>query len=406
MKDADNISRPCRVLHILGGTALGGAESRIMDLYRHIDRDKVQFDFLVHMDPIAYGRAVSEGINPEQYRKPQFYDDEITKLGGKIYAVPRFNGKNLISYRRACRRFFREHNDYTVAEGHMTSTASIYLPIAKKAGVMVTAAHARSAGTDKGIKGTATRFLRKSLYRKADLLFTCSRIAGAAAFGQHPMYYVPNAIDTERFRFDSDIADITRNRLGLSDRKIIGHVGRFHFAKNHEYLLEVFSCIHKKDEKTVLLLLGEGPLMDMMKEKVKQLGISDSVIFAGNIADPAPYYMAMDCFVFPSHFEGLPGTVVEALCSGLPCLISDTIADEVVCTPYIRAMSIEHDPKEWADEVTGTLLSGDYRKTRIENAQKAQGLMRAAGFDADALATTMQHFYMTGDAGQLKRLEV
>ena len=395
---------PCRVLHVLGGTALGGAESRIMDLYRHIDREKVQFDFLVHMDPAKYEEAEKTSRNPMLLREPQFYDEEIKKLGGNVYAVPRFNGKNLIQYRKAFARFFACHNGYTVVEGHMTSTAAIYLPIAKSYGIKTTVAHARSAGTDTGIKGTATKLLRSSLYRKSDILFTCSKLAGVSAFGAHTMYYVPNAIDIGRFTYDDNKAAEVRTKLGISDRRVIGHVGRFHYAKNHEYLLDIFREIHQNDKKTVLLLLGEGPLMDMMKAKASQAGISDFVIFAGNIADPAPYYMAMDFFIFPSHFEGLPGTVVEALSSGLPCLISDTIADEVICTPYIRSMSIEHDPKEWADEVL-SFFTKDYHAKRLEDASKAPGLMKAAGFDADALASTMQEFYMTGKTDKLKKLE-
>ena len=133
-----------RVLHVLGNTNLGGAESRIMDLYRHIDRNRVQFDFLVH--------SGEEG----------FYEKEIRELGGRIFRVPRFRIYNYFSYRKALREFFQAHHEFALVQGHMTSTAAIYLPIAKKAGVKKTAAHARSAGVDKGLKGTVTRFLRRN----------------------------------------------------------------------------------------------------------------------------------------------------------------------------------------------------------------------------------------------------
>ncbi len=402
MTEDANRAEVHRVLHILGGTDLGGAESRIMDLYRNTDRSAVQFDFLVHMDAEAYAAALRDGRDPACDRKPQFYDSEIRELGGNIYVLPRFLGTNYMQYRRACRDFFGRHHDYTVAEGHMTSTASIYLPIAKRAGVKVTAAHARSAGTDTGIKGTVTRILRGSLWRRADLLLACSGMAGMSTFGDHTAYYVPNAINIDRFRFDSDKAEQTRNDLGISGRKVIGHVGRFHYAKNHGYLLDIFKEIHSRDSSTFLLLLGDGPLIGEMKEKAESLGIADSVRFMGNIADPAPYYSAMDLFLFPSRFEGLPGTVVEALCSGLPCLISDTIADEVVCTSYIKTMSIELDPQTWAEEVLSE-LEGDHRAERRANASSAAGLMRAAGFDAAALAKTMQGFYMSGNIKNLRR---
>ena len=154
-----------RVLHVLGNTNLGGAESRIMDLYRHTDRNRVQFDFLVHSN--------EEG----------FYEKEIRELGGRVFRVPRFRIYNYFSYRKALKEFFQKHHEFALVQGHMTSTAAIYLPIAKKAGVKKTAAHARSAGVDKGLKGTMTRFLRRNLADKADYLFTCSELAGISVYG-------------------------------------------------------------------------------------------------------------------------------------------------------------------------------------------------------------------------------
>ena len=144
------MAEPIRILHVLGTTNLGGAESRIMDLYRHIDRNRVQFDFVVHTE------------------KEGFFDKEIEELGGRIFRVPRFRIYNYFSYRRAFREFFREHHEFRMVQGHMTSSAAIYLPIAKKAGISTTIAHARSAGVDKGLKGKLTRWMRRNLWRKAD----------------------------------------------------------------------------------------------------------------------------------------------------------------------------------------------------------------------------------------------
>ena len=148
--------KPIRVLHVLGTTNLGGAESRIMELYRNMDREKVQFDFLVHTD------------------KEGHYSAQIKELGGKIYNVPRFNVKNYQTYHNALASFFEKNHDYAAIQGHMTSTASIYLPIAKKAGIPVTIAHARSAGVDRGVKGLMTKLIRLPLKSHADYLFTCS----------------------------------------------------------------------------------------------------------------------------------------------------------------------------------------------------------------------------------------
>ena len=151
------VCQPVRVLHVLGRLNMGGAESRIMDLYRHIDRSKVQFDFLVHTEARpADGETTSEALMAA--RRPDDFDAEIRSLGGRIYALPRFNGRNFAAYRRAAEAFFAAHHDWVLVEGHMTSMASVYLPIAKAAGVPHTAAHVRSAGVDPGIRQAVSPF--------------------------------------------------------------------------------------------------------------------------------------------------------------------------------------------------------------------------------------------------------
>ena len=363
------------VLHVLGNTNLGGAESRVMDLYRHIDREKIQFDFLVHSNDKG------------------FYEDEIEKLGGHIYRVPRFRVVNLSEYKKAMFDFFGSHKEYRVVQGHMTSTASIYLPIAKKLGVPVTIAHVRSAGVDPGAKGIMTKWLRRNLAKKADFLFACSMLAGESAFGKRAVKdgkvtYVPNAITTERFIYNSECRERLREKLGLTDRFVIGHVGRFHYAKNHEYLIEIFRETVKREPNAVLLLVGEGPLMDSIKTMAEKYLLMDKVIFAGNRKNVEDYYQAMDYFVFPSRFEGLPGTVIEALASGLHCLISDTIADEVKISSNCRQMSIQTEPAEWADVVC---TDRDYKRNDMTEC------IRSHGFDSTLQAQRMMHFYETGE---------
>ncbi|MCM1385943.1 MAG: glycosyltransferase family 1 protein [Bacillus sp. (in: Bacteria)] len=368
------MTEPIRILHVLGGVGLGGAESRIMDVYRHIDREKVQFDFLIHQT------------------KKGYYEEEIEMLGGRVYRVPRFKLYNIAAYRKALREFFSTHQEYAVVCGHMTSTASIYLPIAKKYGVSVTVAHARSAGVDKGIKGTATRILRSTLPKKCDYMFACSMSAAEAVFGRKnaqsgKVVIVPNAIDAKLFTYDEEVRSCVRKEFSLEDKFVIGHVGRFHYAKNHEYLLSVFQKIVEQRKDAVLLLLGEGERMEEMKERAAALDIADNVIFAGNRGEVWKYYQAMDFFLFPSRFEGLPGTVVEAQSAGLHCLISDTIAGEVKITDLVTAYSIEEAPEKWAQYV----LSHDSyeRKSRYEQ-------IAAAGFDVKAQAKWYEQFYLYG----------
>ena len=382
-----------RVLHVLGNTNLGGAESRIMDLYRHTDRNRVQFDFLVH--------SGEEG----------FYEKEIRELGGRIFRVPRFRIYNYFSYRKALKEFFQEHHEFALVQGHMTSTAAIYLPIAKKAGVKKTAAHARSAGVDKGLKGIMTRFLRRNLADKADYLFTCSELAGISVYGEKAVregktIFIPNAIDCAGFTFDPEKRKKMREELGLTDALIIGHVGRFHYAKNHEYLLRVFAELCRMsagaggstaetgaDQNYHLILLGEGPLMEDTRKLAEELGVADRVHFLGNHKNIADYYQTMDYFVYPSRYEGMPGTIVEAQASGLPCLMSDTICREVIATELVDTMSIEKEPKVWAEELQRRI---DALVSKQENREKYAAKMAAAGFDVQAQAERMMRFYESG----------
>ena len=338
-----------RVLHVFGKLNLGGAESRVMDIYRHLDRSRVQFDFVVHSQEKGY------------------YEDEIHSMGGRIFRVPRFRVYNLFSYKKAFKELFEDNRDeFAVVHGHMTSTASIYLPIAKKAGVRTTVAHARSAGVDPGIKGTLTRLLRRNLWKKADNLFACSKKAGISVFGQKAtdkgmVKFVPNAIRVALFAYNAEVRNEIRNELGISDSFVIGHVGRFHYSKNHEFLLEIFKELAEAAPEIhpVLLLIGDGPLLEDMKTKAKSLGISDKVIFAGNKSDVFRYYNAMDMFVYPSRYEGLPGTVVEAQSSGLETIISDTICEEVMLTDLVSTMSLNDSAKIWAEKITNVIRKAD-----------------------------------------------
>ena len=364
---------PVRVLQVLGGTSLGGAESRVMDSYRHLDRSRIQFDFCVH--------SQEEG----------FFDKEIESLGGHIYRVPRFQVVNWLAYRKAWKDFFREHPGYVAVHGHMTSTASIYLPIAKAAGVPLTIAHARSAGVDPGLKGAMTRFLRRNLGKKADVCLTCSRLAGEAVFGKKMVEAgrvttVPNAIDAREFAFSEKKRKQKRAELEIGEQEfVIGHVGRFGHMKNHAFLLDVFAEICRKVPDSRLLLVGEGGLMDSVREKAASLGLSDRVIFTGNQAQVADFYMAMDFFVFPSIFEGLPGSVIEAQASGLRCLVSDSVTDEVLITPLAQARSLSDKASVWAQNV---LERRSYEREHMEQA------IKEAGFDVSDQVKFLEKLYL------------
>ena len=169
------------VLQVIGGLSMGGAESRIMDHYRHIDRSKVQFDFLVHTEADIPDGGIPSSEHLCEVRKPDFYDSEVLSLGGRIYALPRYRLKTAAKYKRAVRLFFSTHGGWAAVEGHMTSLAAVYLPIAKECGVPHTIAHVRSGGVAAGLKGAATKWMRRSLPAKAEILLSCARDAGVQA---------------------------------------------------------------------------------------------------------------------------------------------------------------------------------------------------------------------------------
>ena len=369
-------NNPVRVLNVLGTTNLGGAESRVMELYRAMDKSKVQFDFLVHTD--------QEGQ----------YSEEIRRLGGRIYNVPRFKVVNLLKYKKALEHFFAEHHDYVAVHGHMTSTASIYLPIAKKAGIPLTIAHARSAGVDQGIKGIVTKIVRYPLKNRADYCLTCSCEAGEAVYGRKwvqegKVWTVPNAIDTRRFAYDAKVREQVRKELGLSDKFVVGHVGRFSFMKNHRYLIDIFAELCSMRDDAALVLIGKGELEDEIREKANALGLADKVLFLGNRFDVERYYQAFDYFVFPSTFEGFPGSVAEAQTAGLCCLVSDQVTREVALTELVSYKSIDEPAANWAAEI----MRNSRKALAREN---MQDVIAEKGFDVTRQAALMEQFYISG----------
>lgn len=380
-----------RILHVLGGTGLGGAESRIMDLYRQMNRDEIQFDFLVHSS------AVNGFREDAPKRQAQFYDEEIKQLGGRIYVLPKFKVYNYLAYNKAIQDFFGKHHEFRVVQGHMTSTAGIYLPIAKRYGIPITVAHARSAGVDKGLKGIATKILRKNLYKKADYCFACSKLAGLSVYGKRQVdagtvKIIYNAIDAGKYVYQPEKREYMRQKLAVEGKFVLGHVGRFSAPKNHPYLIEIFAALCSIREDAVLVLLGDGPDKAAIEQKCIELGVRGKVLFMGNCRQPEDYYQAFDFFLLPSLYEGLPGALVEAQAAGLRCLVSDTVTREAQATDLVTYMDIGKPASVWAGEI---LKQADYdrRNTYQEIAE--------AGLDVKKQAESYRYFYLNGDGSKL-----
>ena len=365
------MKEPIRVLHVLGGLNLGGAESRIMDLYRSINKEELQFDFLIHTN------------------QKQYFESEIEKLGGTVYRIPRFRVYNWFSYRKALKQFFSSHQEFRAVHGHMTSTASIYLPIAKKLGVPITISHVRSAGVDSGVKGIMTKLLRLPLKYRADYCLACSTEAGIAAYGkswvkQGRVEVIPNAIDAGKYIYNQNTRQDYREQLGIADKFVIGHVGSFREAKNHKFLIQIFEQISKQCKEAVLLLVGDGALMEEVMKQVRDCGLTDVVYFLGNQGKVSPFYQAMDYLIFPSLYEGLPGTIIEAQTSGLPCLVSSNVTREVGITNLVTFYSLEQPVTEWAHFV---IEHRNYNRTdRYEEVEKS-------GFDIQVQIERYREIY-------------
>lgn len=327
-----SINEPVRVLHVVTTMNRGGLETMLMNYYRHIDRQEVQFDFLEHRDTKSD------------------YDQEILSLGGKIYRLPKLNPFS-ISYHRKLNTFFHEHQEYRIVHVHQDCLSSIALKAAYQKHVPVRIAHSHNASQDKNLKYIFKRYYMKKIPKYATHLFACSKEAGDWMFLGKNYQIVRNAIDTKKFLFDEGKRWYVRKKLGIPDFKlVVGHVGRFNFSKNHDFLIDIFYEIQRINENSVLLLVGVGDLEQSIKEKVDKKGLSQKVMFLGKRSDVNDLMQAMDIFIFPSNYEGLPVTLVEAQAAGLPIIKSDHVSNQCKITPYIYTLSLNSSPYDWANK--------------------------------------------------------
>ena len=358
-----------RILHVLGGLERGGAETMIMNLYRNIDRETVQFDFVIHTS------------------RKQAYYEEILTLGGRIYHFPAFNGKNLFLLKKLWDGFFKDHPEYKILHSHVRSYASIYCRIAKKHGLKLII-HSHSTSNGKGLIAAVKHVLQLSLRFQADFMMACSTESGRWLYGKKackkPNFrLIPNGIDIDQYAYSETTAAECREKLGLKDKFVLGHVGRFHEAKNHAFLMNVVAGVCERRPDAMLLLVGDGEVREKIESKIKNLGLENRVVMTGSRSDVPRLMQAMDVFVFPSLWEGLPVTVVEAQAAGLPCLISDRITDDVDISELVKRLPIEK-ATVWMDAI----LSVDTSRRDVRDK------IKLAGFDVRDLATAMKDFYI------------
>lgn len=356
----------------------GGIETMIMNLYRNMDREKVQFDFLAH-----YGREAA-------------YNEEIRAMGGKIYEMPALKDEahayywKLFSYLKALKQFFKEHPEYHVIHGHMTNTAILYMPIAKKYGVTCRISHSHNTRGKAGLLGLVTDLLQRPIYRYATDFFACSEAAKHWFYPEKliaagKVQVLANAVDARRFRYCPEKRAQMRQRLNLDGKLAIVCVARFRPEKNQGFLMDILREMRKTRDDVVFVFAGEGPCENEVKRKAREYGLEEHTRFLGMRTDVPDILSASDAFVLPSLWEGLPVTVIEAQANGLYCVVTEGLTEEMNALGMVEYISLKKSPAEW-----GKTLIKAAQRPRRDTCEE----MKSSGYDINTTAPWLQEFYL------------
>lgn len=325
-----------RVAQILGHANAGGVESIIMNLYKNIDREQVQFDFFVENTCPIIDREV------------------IEKLGGRVVFIPKYT--HIFKYMRTLKKLFKEGN-YDIVHSNLNALSVFSLWAAKKAGIKIRIAHSHSTSNKKEWKKNIIKNMLRPFSRVFPThLFACSELSAKWLFGKKAwdsgrVMIVNNAVDLEKFKINNEIRTSIRKDYDIEDKLVIGNIGRFMAQKNHEFLIDIFNEVVKIHSDTKLLLIGDGPLEEKIVEKVKKLKLNDKVLFLGLQKCPEKFYQAMDAFLLPSLYEGLPVVGIEAQVNGLNCYFSDTVTREVKVNENVKFLPLNKNPELWAKSI-------------------------------------------------------
>lgn len=360
------INQTVRVLCVFSSLNRGGAESMCMNLFRHVNRDKIQFDFVKH--------------TPRRC----LFEDEIESLGGKIYEAPRFNGKNVIAYRKWWKCFLKEHPEYMIIHLHFFTMSAVISPVAHKMGRKVIGHCHQHFRVDSIAAAIKKAFIRAG-GRAVDYRFACSDEAGRFMYGKMNFSVIKNAININRFRFNSETRCATRSELGiLNTETAIGTVGRFSPQKNIDGIIDIIRLLKERETAFKFIWVGEGQLRSHAVSRIKELGLQDSIIFTGSRPDVDRIMQAMDVFILPSLCEGLGIVNIEAQASGLPCFISDRVTKECDITGKCTFLPV-NDAEKWVDAI----LKADTKR------YDCREQIKAAGYDIVESSKCMEDFYLS-----------
>ena len=351
-----------RLLCLLSNMNAGGAETYLMKLYRCLDKKHYQMDFCVNVF------------------EPNYYEAEIQQLGGIFYKIPS-RLSDFKEHDRQLTSIIAENSYKYVLVVSSHSTAFWDLRIAKKAGAEWCSVRSSNSDIGMNIKNRIFQIGLRVLFNKyADVLLAPSDLAAINLFGKDYLkdvrfHYLENGLDFEKYKFSEDSRLTERKNLSIGkDTLVIGHVGRFDVQKNHAFLIDIYREIVELIPNSCLVLIGTGVLENSIQQKVEKEKLTDKVFFLGVRSDVASLLSAMDVFVFPSLYEGMPNTVIEAQASGLLCFISDTITKEANVANRVEYLSLKLCAKEWAEKVA---------KTSLDYCRDTKGFFVKEGYDIE-----------------------
>lgn len=370
------MSEPIRILNLFTIMNRGGAETMVMNYYRAIDKSKIQFDFMVHR------------------QERGAYDDEIEAMGGRIFKMCPIYPQNLFRYQQMLKEFFDNHPEYQILHSHMSELGYFAFKEAIKHNVPVRICHAHSSPNFKiesfkeKLKVLPREILARGMRKLSTDFFVCSKIAGDWLFGkknENKFIMMNNAVNATSFAYDKKTADKIKSEMKWKDKIVVGHVGRLIVPKNHTFLIDIFQQFHTKHPQSILVLVGDGDQRENICNKIKKLNLENSIILLGFRPDTANLYKAFDIFVFPSLYEGLPVSLIEAQSAGLSCVVSNTISTQAQILSNYSILSLKDSPKIWVNEMEKHL--NDKRENTTVNIKKAK-------FDIYSNAEWLTNFYL------------
>ena len=365
-----------KVLEYRIGRSGDGVTRYILNNYEWVDREKVHMDFVTGERDLSFCR-------------------ELTENGSRVFSLPASPFRHPLCYRREMKQLWKE--DYDIVHCHMPYILNTVLfRQAKKHGVKVIL-HSHNARPD--IAGASKRrffsWLHKRCYRRAcrygDAFAACSEAAADWLFGdavpREKVQYFHNAIDTEKFTFDPVVRERVRRSFGAQDAFVVGHIGRFTYQKNHEFLLRAFACLRKRREEAVHWLVGAGELEEEVRRQAALLGVEDAVRFLGMREDVPALMQGMDLFLLPSRSEGLGLVLIEAQAAGLRAIASTRVPPEAKVTELLTYLPLEGGEELWAAEMEKA--ADGYERTN-----RRRQLVEA-GYDLSGQAARIEQLYET-----------